>query len=126
METPPPLAPIENSNESDCSWCIALHLSGLSGIVLGIALAHVIVPLVIWLIKRADSPQIDITGKEVLNFQISFSIYFLIAGALCWLLIGFLILPVLLIIWLVYTILAAVRTSNGETYHYPMTIRFLK
>jgi len=126
METPPPLAPIENSNDSDRSWCIALHLSGLSGIVLGIALAHVIVPLVIWLIKRADSPQIDITGKEVLNFQISFSIYFLIAGALCWLLIGFLILPVLLIIWLVYTILAAVRTSNGETYHYPMTIRFLK
>jgi len=126
MESPPPLAPTANSNESDCSWCIALHLSGLSGIVLGFALAHVIVPLVIWLIKRADSPQIDTTGKEVLNFQISFSIYFLIAGALCWLLIGFLILPVLLIIWLVYTILAAVRTSNGETYHYPMTIRFLK
>jgi hypothetical protein len=126
METPPPLAPIENSNESYRSCCIALHLSGLSGIVLGFTLAHVIVPLVIWLIKRADSPQIDITGKEVLNFQISFSIYFLIAGALCWLLIGFLILPVLLIIWLVYTILAAVRTSNGETYHYPMTIRFLK
>ena len=126
METPPPLVPVSETKESDRSWCIALHLSGLSGIVLGFALAHVLVPLVIWLIKRADSPEIDDTGKEVLNFQISFSIYFLIAGALCWLLIGFLILPILLLIWLVCTILAAVRTSNGETYCYPMTIRFLK
>ena len=126
MDTPPPLDPVPNSNESDRSWCIGLHLSGLSGIVLGFALAHVIVPLVIWLIKRADSSQIDAAGKEVLNFQISFSIYFLIAGALCWLLIGFLILPVLFIIWLACTILAAARTSNGESYRYPMTIRFLK
>lgn len=126
METPPPLVPVLETKESDRSWCIGLHLSGLSGIVLGLALAHILVPLVIWLIKRADSPQIDATGKEVLNFQISFSIYFLIAGMLCWLLIGFLILPVLFIIWLVCTILAAVRASNGETYSYPMTIRFLK
>ena len=137
MDTPPPLNRPENSqptiqtdlasfSESARSWCIGLHLSGLSGIVLGFALAHVIVPLVIWLMKRAESPQIDATGKEVLNFQISFSIYFLIAGVLCWLLIGFLILPVLFIIWLVCTILAAVRTSNGESYRYPMTIRFLK
>jgi uncharacterized Tic20 family protein len=126
METPPPLVPVLETKQSDRSWCIGLHLSGLSGIVLGLALAHVLVPLVIWLIKRADNPQIDATGKEVLNFQISFSIYFLIAGMLCWLLIGFLILPVLFIIWLVCTILAAVRASNGETYSYPMTIRFLK
>jgi uncharacterized Tic20 family protein len=126
MEIPPPLVPVPRSNESARSWCIALHLSGLSGIVLGFAFAHVLVPLIIWLIKRADSPEIDSTGKEVLNFQISFSIYFLIAGALCWILIGFLILPIFLIIWLVCTILAAVRTSNGEAYRYPMTIRFLK
>jgi uncharacterized Tic20 family protein len=126
METPPPLTPVPESNESARSWCIGLHLSGLSGIILPFALAHVVAPLVIWLIKRADSDEIDATGKEVLNFQISFSIYFAIAGALCWILIGFLILPILLIIWLICTIIAAVRTSNGEAYRYPMTIRFLR
>jgi uncharacterized Tic20 family protein len=126
METPPPLIPVPESNESARSWCIGLHLSGLSGIILPFALAHVVAPLVIWLIKRADSPLIDVTGKEVLNFQISFTIYFAIAGALCWVLIGLLILPVFFIIWLVCTIIAAVRTSNGESYCYPMTIRFLR
>jgi len=125
METPPPLNFPLNPNESDRSWCIGLHLSGLSGILLGFALAHILVPLAIWLIKRAESSVIDATGKEVLNFQLSFTIYFAMAGVLCWLLVGFLILPILFLIWLICTIIAAVKTSNGESYRYPMTIRFL-
>jgi uncharacterized Tic20 family protein len=62
----------------------------------------------------------------VLNFQITYTIYSLIAGALCFVLIGFLILPIVLIVWLVCIIIAAVKTSNGETYRYPATIRFLQ
>jgi uncharacterized Tic20 family protein len=137
METPPPLDPtpeherptiemVPSSNgESIRSWCIGLHLSGLSGLVLSFALAHVVVPLIIWLVKRGESPVIDATGKEVLNFQISYTIYSLIAGGLCFVLVGFLILPIVLIVWLVSIIIAAVKTSNGETYRYPFTIRFL-
>jgi uncharacterized Tic20 family protein len=137
MDTPPPLNHPEDSqptiemvpassSESARSWCIGLHLSGLSGLILSFALAHIVVPLVIWLVKRADSPEIDSTGKEVLNFQITYTIYSLIAGALCFVLIGFLILPIVLIVWLVCIIIAAVKTSNGETYRYPATIRFLQ
>ena len=125
METPPPLNQLPEKNESERSWCIGLHLSGLSGILLPFALAHVLAPLVIWLLKRAESSEIDTTGKEVLNFQLSFTIYFAIAGVLCWLLIGFLILPVFFLIWLICTIIAAIKASNGESYRYPMTIRFL-
>ncbi len=140
METPPPLDPrpeherptIEmvpasstSSTESVRSWCIGLHLSGLSGLVLSFALAHVVVPLIIWLVKRGESPEIDATGKEVLNFQISYTIYSVIAGGLCFVLIGFVILPIILIVWLVSIIIAAVKTSNGESYRYPFTIRFL-
>jgi hypothetical protein len=137
MNTPPPLNRPENSqptiemvpatsSESARSWCIGLHLSGLSGLILSFALAHIVVPLVIWLVKRADNPEIDSTGKEVLNFQISYTIYSMIAGALCFVLIGFLILPIILIVWLACIIFAAVKTSNGESYRYPYTIRFLK
>jgi uncharacterized Tic20 family protein len=129
METPPPLIPLKPvtpSDESARSWCIGLHLSGLSGLILSFALAHIVVPLVIWLVKRSDSPEIDATGKEVLNFQISYTIYSLIAGGLCFVLIGFVILPVVLLVWLVSIIIATVKTSNGESYRYPATIRFLK
>jgi uncharacterized Tic20 family protein len=152
MDTPPPLEPrpessgpaIEmvpaTSSEHTRSWCIGLHLSGFSGILLGWSLMHILAPLAIWLIKRADSPEIDTEGKEVLNFQISYSIYGVIAATLCWIsavlcvvLVGLALLPIALILlgtiivtWIVCMIIAAVKVSNGESYRYPFTIRFLK
>ena len=120
----PPVPPIPATSETDRSWCFGLHLSGLAGIIFGWALAHIIAPLIIWLIKRADSPVIDATGKEVLNFQISYSIYLAVAGLLCFVFIGFLLFPVLFVAWLTLIIVAAVKTSNGEVYRYPGIIRF--
>jgi len=111
--------------EHDRTWCIVLHLSGLSGLLLGWALAHIIAPLVIWLIKRADSPTINATGKEVLNFQISYSIYFAVSAILWLFCIGVPVTIGLVIAWLILTIIAAVKTSNGEEYRYPYILRFL-
>jgi uncharacterized protein len=126
METPPPVPPAPRRDESARSWCIGLHLSGFSGILLGWSLMHILAPLAIWLIKRADSPEVDSTGKEVLNFQISYSLYTGVSILLCFLLVGFVLLPIVLIVWLICMVLAAVKTSNGEHYRYPFTIRFLK
>jgi uncharacterized Tic20 family protein len=80
---------------------------------------------VIWLVKRADSQEIDATGKEVLNFQISYTIYFALSALLWIILIGIPISIVIGIVWLACIIIAAVKTSNGENYRYPFTIRFL-
>jgi uncharacterized Tic20 family protein len=52
-------------------------------------------------------------------------IYIIVAAILILLVIGILLLPAIAIAWLVLTILAAVRASNGEPYRYPLTIRFV-
>jgi uncharacterized Tic20 family protein len=49
-----------------------------------------------------------------------------ISGVLCFVLIGFLLLPVVVLIHLVFTIIAAVKASNGEWYRYPFAIRLVK
>lgn len=116
----------KDAAESARSWCMGLHLAGLSGFLLPIVLAHILVPLTIWLIKRSESDQIDATGKEVLNFQISYTLYLFIAGMLCFVLIGFLIFPLFFIPWLVLPIVGAFKMNNGIFYRYPCTIRFLK
>jgi uncharacterized Tic20 family protein len=90
------------------------------------SLGQILAPLILWLIKRPDSPYLDRVGKEVLNFQISYTIYALIAGALCFVIIGCFLLPVLFIGWVVLIVMAAVKTSNGEDYQYPFTIRLLQ
>ncbi len=87
---------------------------------------HILGPLIVWLAKRADSPEIDENGKESLNFQISMLIYNVIAGVLCLVLIGFIILAILHILNLVLVIVASIQASERKFYRYPMTIRLIK
>lgn len=88
-------------------------------------LGHLVGPLLIWLLKRADSPEIDAHGKESLNFQLSMLIYDVVAVVLCFVLIG---IPILILLWIlntVFVIIASIRASEGQLYRYPLTIRFL-
>lgn len=100
------------------------HLAALAGYV--IPLGTILGPLVVWLLKRESSPFVDDQGKEALNFQISFLIYIIISVILCLLLIGFLLLIALGIVGLILVIMAAIKAYEGESYRYPLTIRFIK
>jgi hypothetical protein len=81
--------------------------------------------MIVWLMKRGDSPEIDAYGKESLNFQISMLIYDAVAAILCAVLIG---IPILIGLWVLNTVLviiASVKAGQGEFYRYPFTIRFI-
>jgi len=106
-------------------WAMLCHLSALCGFI-GIPFGNVWGPLIIWLIKREESPYIDAHGKEALNFQISVSIYGVVAGILIIVLIGLPILLALMVADVVFIIKAAVKANDGQSYRYPLTIRFLK
>ena len=107
------------------TWTALCHASALLGVFLHFP-GHVLAPLIVWLLKRDESPEIDAHGKEALNFQISMLIYNAVAAVFCLVLIGFLILPLLWILNAVFVIIAAIRASDGRLYRYPMTIRFLQ
>lgn len=113
------------SGKQTDTWGMLCHLTALSAYV-GIPFGHIVGPLVIWLIKKDELPFVDDQGKESLNFEISMSIYALIAGLLCLILIGFVLLFALIIAHVVFVILATVKASNGERYRYPLTIKFIK
>ena len=107
------------------TWNVLCHASALAGFFVPWA-GHILGPLIVWLAKRNDSPEIDENGKESLNFQISMLIYNVIAGVLCLVLIGFILLAILHILNLVLVIVASIQTSEGKLYRYPMTIRLIK
>jgi len=62
-------------DEETRQWAAILHFSLFSGII--IPLGGLIVPIVIWQLKKADLPGIDPHGKVVVNWIISSSIYLL-------------------------------------------------
>ncbi len=96
METsypsPPPLSAPAVTNVR--TWNAFVHASSLLGVFLHFP-GHVIPPLIIWLAKRDDSPEIDAHGKEALNFQISMLIYNAVAAVFCLILVGFVFLAIL-------------------------------
>lgn len=86
----------------------------------------ILAPLIIWLIKRDESSFVDYHGKEYFNFFLSFFIYGIISSILMLVLIGFLLAAIVGILGLIFTILAAIKSYNGEYYKIPLVIRFIK
>jgi uncharacterized Tic20 family protein len=108
------------------------HLSALVGLL---GIPSVVGPLIVWLLKRESHPFVDDQGKEAVNFNISVLIYALgvffigFIFTVVTLGLGFLLLlPLMLAVivaWAVFVIIAAVRSSKGEAYRYPLTIRMV-
>ena len=107
------------------TWTIVAHAIALIGFFVPIA-GHIVGPLVIWLAKRDESPEIDMHGKESVNFQISMLIYNVIAGLLCFVLIGIPILIILHFLNIVFVVIAAIQASDGKLFRYPLSIRLIK
>ena len=99
-------------------------LSHLSSFAVFLGVPPLVGPLLVWLLKR-DDPWVEYHAKEALNFNISFMIWGLVAGISILLLVGLILLPAVVIGWFILTIQAAIRTSNGEYYRYPLTMRFV-
>jgi len=113
-------------------WTVLCHASAFLGFFVPAA-GHVLGPLLVWLLKRGDSPVIDEHGKESLNFQISMFIYTAVLGIvtfiLMFVLIGFLLVPLFAVLYvadIVLVIIASLKASDGQLYRYPLTIRLIK
>lgn len=81
--------------------------------------------LIVWLLKKDDSPFLGEQAREALNFQITVLIGYLLAWVLAFVLVGFLLVPVIYVANLVLCLIAAVRTSKGESYQYPLSLRLI-
>lgn len=104
------------------SWATIIHLSQLLGLL--IPVAGWVVPIILWVLKKNDSPFIDANGRIVINWIISEFIYAMVCVLLCLILIGIPLLIVLMVLGVVFPIIGGVKASNGEAWPYPMSIRF--
>ena len=85
-----------------------------------------VVPLVIWLMKKDQSPFIDDQGKELLNWVITLGLGAVACVVLAFLIIPMFLLPLFGVAHMVFTILGALKAKEGIAYRYPFAIRLLK
>jgi len=123
MMVPVPGYPL--STPDDRTMGLLCHLLALLTGFLG--------PLILWLVKKDQSPFIDHHGREALNFQITKLIYFFGGGMLTVVLmfvggIGIVLFPLLFImaiLMIIAEIMAAIAANRGEWYRYPCCIRIV-
>ena len=130
---PPPIAGIPSAEEKQ--WALFAHLSGLIGVLLtGVWFGWgcFIGPLIIWLIKKDTMPFVADQAKQALNFCLTLAIIglVLLVFSIMTFGIGLLIawpLGVIVgIAWLVFTIIAAIKASEGVAYRYPISLHLIK
>ncbi len=117
----------------DCQWSLWTHLGPLlASVITSGALAPLAIAwgLYVLFVPGKDRPFVADHGRELTNFAISYTIYWLFGTflvATVTLGIGLVIwMPFLIILGLVGTIRACIAGANGRYYRYPMCIRFLK
>jgi len=106
------------------NWAVFCHLGGFAGLLVP-GIGQVFGPLVLWLLRRNESAYVDHHGREAVNFQISMTLYAIVAAALIWVLIGFVLIFVVLGVQFVFMVVASVAASHGELYRYPVTLRLI-
>ncbi len=106
-------------------WAMFCHLGGLAA-YLPIPFGGVIAPLILWQLKKDEHVFIDANGKESLNWQISLLIYTVVSVLLMFVVIGIFLLIALGITNLVCIVIASIKANNGESFRYPLCIRFIK
>lgn len=82
--------------------------------------------LIIYLIKKEESPYVSEHAKEALNFQIAITIFYVISFFLIILLVGIFLFVVLYFANIILCIVAAVKANDNILYKYPFSIRLIK
>lgn len=112
-------------------WAGAAHWGAL--VASAVAGLSFLGPLLVLAVKGQESMWVRRHAVDSLNFQLSMLLYTFVIGAASFLLfftivaplVGMVALFALLALWLVLTILGAVKCINGEAFAYPLTIRFI-
>ncbi len=117
--------PMGMSAQDERTWSMLAHLSVLLNLITGIG--GPITALIIWLVYRDKSQRVAFHALQSLWYQIAWivilSIGWIVTGILMFVLIGFLLIPVMLLASLVpfiHQCYAAYKVNQGVDYRYPI------
>lgn len=118
---PPPIDSASGSPSKDERlWGMIVHLASLCFFI---PFGNIIVPIVIWTMKKEAMPFVDRQGKEAINFQITVIIACI---GLAVTIIGMILIPVVAVVSVVFAIIAGLKANEGVEYRYPFALRLIK
>lgn len=126
-QSPPPVPGGPSGVSQDAkTWAMICHLSSFAGYVIPVPGINILAPFLVWNLNKESDPFINEHGKEAVNFNITWAIAAIVSGLSIFCIVGFVLLPLVVIAGVVLVIIATIKASSGELYRYPFTIRLIK
>lgn len=122
-ELEPNKNPVVDENKLDKEtkqWAMFIHFSILAGWV--VPLGGLVVPILLWQIKKDELPGIVPHAHIVLNWIVSSLVYGLICLVLTFVVIGVFGFMALGLATLIFAIVGGIKANDGEVWEYPGTI----
>lgn len=113
-------APAGGRDRETNQWAMFIHFSILAG--WAIPLAGLVVPIVLWQIKKDELPGIVPHAHIVLNWIVTSLVYAAICFILIFVVIGVLGFIALGLVTIIYAIIGGLKANDGEVWEYPGTI----
>lgn len=119
--TPPPANPYQTvqpmSPSDEKLWATLIHIGGI--------LFGFLPALIGYLVLRDRGPFIREHSATALNFQLTMLLAYVVGVITAVILIGLFILLAVWVAVIVFGIVAALAANRGQTYTYPLSIRFV-
>jgi uncharacterized protein len=116
------------------NWCCLLYVVGLIWVF---PLSCFILPLTVWLLSKNDHERIDLHGKNILNFQLTWGAAILGTWLLLILLplgryflfgfwLYFLVPAIITIVGIILMVIGGIAAYMGNIYLFPFSYKFIK
>ncbi len=116
---------VETHHSNTSAIATLCHLSAFGGFIIPFV-GNIVGPLIMLSIARGKGPFAEQHAKSSLNFQITTSIAFFICFLLSAVMIGFFLMPLLSIFWLVSILKATAAAKLGRPAQYAFCFNFVK
>lgn len=115
--------PISGNKDAN-QWAMFVHFSLFAGYL--VPLAGLVLPIILWQIKKDQYPFVDVHGKIVVNWIISLIIYAAICAVLVFFVIGLIGFAILGALSIIFPIVGGIKANQGEAWEYPLTIKLIR
>lgn len=136
-------------SQNERYWAASAHFLALALALMTAwfaGIAGIVGAGIVYLLKRGDSAFIAEHSREAINFNLSMLLYSFAAIALAIVLVGttvltlgigiivtapagillMLLVAVIAVMWLVCSVVAGIKALNGESFRYPLSLRWLR
>jgi len=120
------VAPVSFASSDEKTWALIAHFGGAGAALISGGWLGWLPPLIAMLVKGNESPTVRAHAIAALNFQGLWAVISVLSYVLFCAIIGFVTLPIAIIIAVVFGVIAGVKANEGTLYRYPLSVNVIK